>query len=233
MEKTRRIGRRYLTGHGALMLCLGLATCTLASLMTRSQFGELGYDVAVVLSISSLSIVGGSFSLLVLAERSYCPIANYLTVLLLSVACWSLFWFLGSAPTELRFLTLLAGAHGVVWSLWYVRLALYFGAFPRKAVLLSILAATTSFLGIALATEPELTQLSAVSVSAYYNMYIGIQILVTTVYFYRELEGERWSLRRSQERSEVSIPGNSRTARFEATVTEPDLEKKPVRVTAN
>jgi len=135
METTRRIGRRSLMGHGALMLCLGLATCTLATLMTRSEFGELGYAVAVVLSISSLSIMGTYFSLLALAERSYCPIANYLTVLLLSIACWFLFWFLGSAPTDLRLLTLLAGAHGVVWSLWYVRLALYFGALPKKAFL--------------------------------------------------------------------------------------------------
>src|ERR1035438_4598911 len=149
MASTRRIGRRYLTGHGALMVCLGLATCTLASLTTRPVFGELGYATAVALSISSLLIVGVSFGVLVLAERSDCPFANYLTVLLFSVASWILFWFLGSEPTDLRSLTLLAGVHGVVWSLWYVRLALNFGAFPRKAVLLSILAATTSFLGIA------------------------------------------------------------------------------------
>ncbi len=211
MAKKRRIGRRQLMGHGVLMLCLGLATCTLASLITRPAFAELGYAIAVCLSASCLLIVGIYFGALILAERSHRPIANYLIVGLLSIACWLLFWVLGSAPTDLRILTVLAGIHGVVWSLWYVRLALYLKAFPRKAALLCILAAASSFLGIALATETELTQLGAVAVSAYYAMYMGIQILLTTVYFHREFESDGWSLhRRGDEGCEVSVPGISR-----------------------
>jgi hypothetical protein len=221
-------------GHGALMLCLGLATCTLASLMASPAFAELGYAIAVVLSASCLVIVGIYLGELAFGERSYCPIANYLLVGLLSIACWLMFWLLASAPTELRLLTLLAGMHGIVWSLWYVRLAFYLKAFPKKAALLSILAATTSFLGIALATESELTQLSATAVAAYYTMFIGIQILLSTLYLYREFEIEGWSLRSpAHERKAVSVAANSRVPHVQNSVTQLEAEEKSVRVTVS
>jgi hypothetical protein len=210
MEKTRRIGRRYIAVHGALMLCLGLAMCILASVMTRSGFAEFGYAVAVVLSSSCLLLVWICFGALVIAERRHCPITNYVLIGLLSIVCWFFFGFVSSALTDLRALTLLAGIHGVVWSLWYARLALYMDVFPRKAALLSILAATTAFLGIALATVPEITQISAVAGAAYYAMFIGIQILLTVVYLYREFEaGAPLPRLSSYERSEVRISGNS------------------------
>ena len=227
MAKALTIGRGYMAGHGALMLCIGLATCTLASLMTGSAFAGSGYAIAVVLSASCLLIVGTYLGALVLAERSHCPIANYLIVGLLSIACWFVFWLLGSAPTDLRLLTLLAGMHGVVWSLWYVRLAFYLKAFPRKAALLSILAATTSFLGIALATKSELTQLNAAAVAAYYTMITGIGILLTTVYFHRELRIEGGLLHlQSHEHREVSIHADPRRRKTQRIVTQPEAEEK-------
>jgi hypothetical protein len=224
MANALTTGQRYMTGHGTLMLCVGLATCTLASLMASSAFAEFGYAIAVVLSASCLLIVGAYLGVLVLTERSHCPIAHYLMAGLLSVVCWLVFWLLGSAPTELRLLTLLAGLHGVVWSLWYVRLAFYLKAFPRKAALLSILAATTSFLGIALATESELTQLSAATLAAYYTMIIGIGILLTRVYFHRELKIEGRLLHLQQR--EVSIHADPRRPKTPSVVTEPEAEEK-------
>lgn len=224
MAKALTIGRRYMTGHGALMLCVGLATCTLASLMASSKFAELGYAIAVVFSASCLLIVGIYLGALVLAERSRHPIAHYLIVGLLSIACWLAFWLLGSASTDLRLLTLLAGMHGVVWSLWYVRLAFHLKAFPRKAALLSFLAATTSFLGISLATESELTQLSAAALAAYYTMIIGIGILLTRVYFHCELRIEGRLLHLQQR--EASIHADPRRPKTPRVVTEPEVEEK-------
>lgn len=233
MAKTWTNGRHYLTGHGALMLCLGLATCTLASLMTSSTFAKLGYAIALALSATCLLVVGIYLGARMVAERSHYPIMNYLIVGVMSIACWLLFWLLGSAPTDLRLLTLLGGMHGVVWTLWYVRLAFNMKAFPRKAAFLSILAATTSFLGIALATESELTQLSAASIAAYYTLVIGIEILVTTVYLYREFEMEAVSPQRIPVRSEVSIHRDPRKHKRHGIFARPGPKEKPARITAN
>jgi len=234
MALTRRIGWRYSMTHGLLMLCLGLVTCALASFMASPAFAELGYAIAVGISASCLLIVGTYLGSFVLGESPQYPIANYVAVGLLSIACWLVFWLLGSAQTDLRMLTQLAGMHGVVWSLWYVRLAFHLKAFPKRAVLLSILAATTSFLGIALATEPELTQLSAVAVAAYYSMFIGMQILLTTLYLYREFETQEWSLRRrSHERKYASVSANASTPADQVSVSLPEGKGKPVRVTVS
>ncbi len=234
MAKSWKIGPRYVTGHGALILCLGLATCVLSSLMTSSPFAEMGYFIAVALSISCLLIVGIELGKSVLGERPHCPPGNYFVVGLMSIVCGCLFWLLGSAPTELRLLSLLVGAHGVIWGLWYFRLAFYLKSFPQKAALLSILAATTAFLGIAIAKEPELTQIRAVALAAYYAMFLGIQIFVTAAYLYREFETEDWSLRRhNNEASEVHLHESSRTPIVHIIVTPEGANENPARVTLN
>jgi hypothetical protein len=201
--------------------------------MSKPEFGGLGYGIAVAISASSLMIVTINLGRRLLAERSNPDIANYLIVGLLSIACWSAFWVIESVPTDLRLLTLLVGMHGVVWSLWYVRLAFRLKALPRKAALLCILAATTSFLGIAIATEPELTQLSAVSIAAYYAMYIGIQIFLTTIYFYREFEKEQGlQLVPSREHRKVATHADPRRHHIHGNVIHQEVEEESVRTTA-
>jgi hypothetical protein len=188
MTKTRKIGWRFLAAHGALMLGVGLAACTLASLMVSPGFVQATYRIAVVLFASCLLITGFYFGKTVYGERPHLPIANYLITGLLSIVSWSILWLLRSAPVDLRFLSILAGMQGVLWGMWYVRLAFYLRNLPRKAALLCILAGTDSFLGMVLSTQSEHSQLSAVSTVAYYSMFIGIQIFLAAIYLYREME---------------------------------------------
>ena len=202
MVKTWNVGRHFLMGHGVLMLCLGIALCFLGSLMADPSFDALGYTIAVVLTALCLLISGVYLGVLENRAGHRRPVGIYLLAGALSIACWLIFWLIQSVPTDLRLLVLLAGLHGLFWGLWYVRLALHFQAYARKAVLLSVLAATTSSLGIILATQSQLSKLSAVTAVACYTMFIGIQILLTTMYLYRECgtEGELLSGSSPQEK---------------------------------
>jgi hypothetical protein len=186
MVKTWNVGRHFLMGHGVLMLCLGIALSLIGSLMADPLFDALGYTMAVVLTALCLLISGGYLGVVEnrAGQRRLADI--YLLAGALSIYCWLIFWLIQSAPMDLRLLVLLAGLHGLFWGLWYVRLALHFQAYARKAVVLSVLAATTSFIGIILATQSQLSKLSAVTVVACYMTFIGIQILLTTAYLYRE-----------------------------------------------
>jgi hypothetical protein len=181
-------------GHGALMLFLGMAVCALASVIASLGSSSVAYTVAVVLSALGLIFTAVYFTAVAIRERSRSLLTLYLAVMLLSIVGWALFWLMRSAPVDLRLLRLLAGAQGVVWSMWYVRLAFHLKAYPRKAAFLCILAATTSFLGTVLATQPQPSQLSAVATLSYYSMLIGMQILLTATYLHRELETTEESL---------------------------------------
>lgn len=186
MVKTWNLGRIFLMGPGVLMLCLGMALFSLGSLMANPMLDKLGYTMTVVLTALCLLIAGVYLWVLENRARHRHPVPIYLLVGAFSIVCWLIFWLIQSAPLDIRLLVLLAGLHGLFWGLWYVRLALHFQAYAKKAVVLSVLAATTSSMGIILATQSELTQLSAVTVVACYMTFIGIQILLTTVYLYRE-----------------------------------------------
>jgi len=193
MAKTWKVRRNaLLMGHGALMLCLGMALCSLGSAMSNPVLDELGYAIAVVLTALCLLIPGVFFG--VFAKKVRPPIVTYLGVGALSIASWLIFWLIQSAPSDLRFLVLLAGLHGLLWSLWYVKLAFSFQACPTKAALLCVLAATTSFLGIVLATQSQFSKLSAVTAVGCYTLFIGVQILLTTTYLYRSIETQEESL---------------------------------------
>lgn len=186
MVKTWNVGRHFLMGHGVLMLCLGIALCLLGSLMADPSLDASGYTVAVALTALCLLLSGGYLGV-VEYRAGQRRLANiYLLAGALSIACWLIFWLFQSAPTDLGLLVLLAGLHGLFWGLWYVRLALHFQAYKRKALVLSVLAATTSSVGIILATHSQPSNLSAVTVVACYMTSIGIQILLTTAYLYRE-----------------------------------------------
>ncbi len=186
MVKTWNIGRHFLMGHGVLMLCLGIALCLLGSLMADPSLDTLGYTTAVVLTALGLLISVGYLEVMEYRAGQRRLANLYLLAGALSIACWLIFWLIQSAPTDLRLLVLLAGLHGLFWGLWYVRLADHFQAYARKAVVLSVLAATTASIGIILATQSQPSKLSAVTAVACYMMFIGIEILLTTLYLYRE-----------------------------------------------
>lgn len=226
MIATQRIGRHFLAAHGALMLCLGLAACILATLMANPAFARFGYMIAIVLTASCLVITGIYFGAIAYSERSRLPVTNYFAVGLLSIASWVIFWFIRSAPIDLRLLSLLAGMYGMFWGLWHVRLALHLRAFPAKATFLCILAAATSFLGIVLSTQSQPSQLSAVAVVAYYSMLIGIEILLATLYLYRECEALEGALSCDfLERGQVSIATDSRRSPIRGITTSQKWKK--------
>jgi hypothetical protein len=158
--------------------------------MATPAFVQIGYTMAVVLLAICLLISGINLGVVVYRERYHLRIFNYLMVGLLSLGAWSVIWLIRSAPIDLRLLSLLTGVQGAVLSLWYVRLALHLKSLPEKATLLSIVAATTSFLAMVLSTQFQPSRLSAVAVIAYFSMFIGMQILLTAMYLYRELKME-------------------------------------------
>lgn len=186
MSHTMRVSRLYMMGQGLLMLCLGTALFILGSIMANPAFDESGYMIAVILVASCLLINGVYHGFLVSRARPRLPIGKYLMACALSISSWLIFWLIQSAPSEIRLLTILAGMQGLFWSLWYMRLAFRLQANFRKAFLLSILAATTSFLGIILATQAHLSEISSVTEVACFTAFIGVQVLLTAIYLFRE-----------------------------------------------
>ncbi len=190
LVRTWNVGRHFLMGHGVLMLCLGMVLSSLGSLMTNPVFGQVGYTVAVGLTAVCLLIAGlvAYRGELKHGEFPRRRIAVFALAGALSIACWLIFFKFQSGTVDIRFLVLLAGFHGLFWGLWYMRLAFHFQAYSRKAVVLCVLAGTTTTLGIILATQFHLSEISAVTAVACYAMFIGIQILLTTLYVYRDCE---------------------------------------------
>jgi uncharacterized membrane protein HdeD (DUF308 family) len=184
MVKTWKVGRHLLLWHGGLMLCLGIALFCLVGFMANPIHDESGYTMAVVLAALCLLIACVCYVMQENRARRRAFIALYLLVGSVSIACWSIFWMVQSPPLDIPLLVLLAGLHGLFWGLWYLRLAFHFRAYPKKAVVLCILAGTTSSLGIVLSTRSQPTNLSAVTAVACYTMFIGVQILLTAPYLY-------------------------------------------------
>jgi hypothetical protein len=191
MENMRKVGSNSLAGQGVLMLCLGMALSALGSVMANPLHAELGYGLAAVLTSLCLLVAVIHLGVLEVREGSRRPVAIYLLAAGSSITCWLIFWLAQSASADIRFLGILAGLHGLFWGLWYVRLAIRFQSYAAKAVVLCFLAASTSCVGIILATWPELTKLSSVTVVACYLSFIGTQILLTAAFLHRECEAER------------------------------------------
>jgi uncharacterized membrane protein HdeD (DUF308 family) len=97
-----------------------------------------------------------------------------------------IFWLLQSASVDLRLLGILAGLHGLFWGTWYMRLAFQFQSNSIKQLTLAALGATTSSLGIILATRPGLSKLSSVTVVGCYMIILGLQLYLTSAFLYRE-----------------------------------------------
>ena len=189
-KKLKVRSRSLLIGHGMLMLSLGMALFFLSTLISDPHFEKIGYVAANALTAACLLIPASVFTVFAKRLRHPRPMVVYLSVCALSIACWVTFWFVQFSPVDVPSLALLAGLHGVFWSLWYVRLALNFKGYPVKATLLSILAASMPFLGAILATQAELSPVRAVTMVAGYAMYIGISTLSMTVYLFRECADE-------------------------------------------
>jgi len=178
--------RVFLAGHGLLMLFLGMALFLISNLMSDPLFERSGYAAANMITAIGLMIPASAFLVSASRRRHSRPLFVYLWVSALSIATWVTFWFVQSFPRNMPLLVLLAGLHGIFWSIWYVRLAYKFQGHPVKATLLSIIAAAMSFVGMILATEAGPSLIHAVAIVAGYALYVGTTTLGVTVYLFRE-----------------------------------------------
>lgn len=188
MVKGWKVGHGFLMGQGVFTLAVGMALCSLGSFMTNPKAGSLGYIVAV--SLTAVSLLGQAIIAYngLLANRvwRHRELYIYFSAGMFSVACWLVFWLRRLAPLDA--LVLLAGLYGLLWSVLYIGLTFHLRPSPRKAIMLCVLAATTSVIGILLSTQSDLSSISAVTAVACYLTWIGIQTLLTAPYLFRNWE---------------------------------------------
>jgi hypothetical protein len=177
---------KSLTKNGVLMIGLGTALCALGSLMAKPINERLGYALAEVLAALCLLIVGVSVGFRENSTLPRRPGTVYLAAGASSLVCCMLFWLIQSASIDLRLLGILAGLHGLFWGTWYMRLAFQFQSNSIKQLTLAALAATTSSLGIILATRPGLSKLGSVTTVGCYMIILGLQLYLTSAFLYRE-----------------------------------------------
>jgi hypothetical protein len=177
---------KSLTKNGVLMIGLGTTLCGLGSLMAKPINEQLGYALAEVLAALCLLIVGVSVGLRENPMLPRRPGTVYLAAGAASLVCCLIFWLIQSASGDLRLLGILAGLHGLFWGTWYMRLAFQFQSNSIKQLTLAALAATTSSLGIILATRPGLSKLGSVTAVGCYMIILGLQLYLTSAFLYRE-----------------------------------------------
>ncbi len=178
--------RKSLTKNSVLMIGLGTALCALGSLMAKPMNEQLGYLLAEVLTALCLLLVCAFVGM---RENNAPPqrlSAIYLAAGVASIVCCLIFWLVQSASADLRWLGILAGLHGLVWGAWYLRLAFQFRSNSIKQLMLVATAATTSSLGIILATRPGLSKLGSVTAVGCYMIVLGMQLYLTSAFLYRE-----------------------------------------------
>lgn len=212
MSSTLHVGKpKFLMANGVLMLGLGMGLFALGSVMTNPVFEDSCYVVAILLTSLCLLITGAYYGALAIVDHRRCPISFYLLIGTLSIACWLILWLIQSATFDIPLLDLLAGFQGVFWGMWYMRLAFGLKAHRNKATLLCIQAATTSFLGVILATQSQISRLTSVTEVACYSGFLGVQILFSSAYLFRECEKEKeLQPKQSPERDDIDINENSK-----------------------
>jgi hypothetical protein len=186
MANTLKIGKHSLTNHGVLMIGLGTALCALGSLMARPMREQIGYALAAALTAICLLIACISLGI---RENRIIPqrlAAIYLMAGASSIVCCLVFWLIQSASIDLRVLGVLAGLVGLFWGFCYMRLAFQFQTSSIKAPILCAMAATTSSIGIILATRSGLSKLSSVTSVGCYMTLLGVQIYLTAAFLHRE-----------------------------------------------
>lgn len=184
MPKTWTIGHRSLAGHGFLMLGAGIGVCSLASLMASSDTEQLSYTLSIALVSLSLLPPAVYLGMNAFKQHSNRVLLSYVVAAYSSLAAWFTLWLIMSSPTDVRLLNLLAGLHGIIWALWYLRLAHYLHEYPAKSSLMCILAATTALLGVVIATQSRTSAIGSASAVSCYMMIVGTEILMTTIYIY-------------------------------------------------
>lgn len=177
---------KSLTKNGVLMIGLGTALCALGSLMARPMNEQLGYLLAEALTALCLLLVCVSVGTRENQAQSQRLSTVYLAAGAASIACCLVFWLVQSASVDLRLLGILAGLHGLVWGGWYLKLAFQFQPNSIKQLMVVATAATTSSLGIILATRPGLSKLGSVTVVGCYMIVLGMQLYLTSAFLYRE-----------------------------------------------
>ena len=175
-----------LTKHGVLMIAFGTALCALGSLMVRPVREQIGYAVAAALTALCLLTAWLSLGI-----RRKGPVAHRLSPFYVlggaaSIVCSLIFWLVQSASIDLRVVGILAGLVGLLWASCYMRLAYQFQSSTIKAAILCGLAATTSSIGIIVATRSGLSKLSSVTAVGCYLIVLGAQIYLTAAFLHRE-----------------------------------------------
>jgi predicted secreted protein len=186
MVKMLRTGSRTSTKHGVLMIAFGTALCALGSVMVRPMREQTGYVVAAVLTALCLLTAWFSLGIRPNAPATRRQSRVYLMGGAASIVCSLLFWLVQSASIDLRVVGVLAGLVGLLWASWYMRLAYQFQSSSIKAAVLCGLAATTSSIGIIVATRSGLSKLSSVTTVGCYLIILGAQIYLTAVFLHRE-----------------------------------------------
>lgn len=175
-----------LTKNGILMIGLGTTICALGSLMAKPANEQLGYVLAEVLAALCLLLVGVTVGIRENPMLPQRPSTVYLAAGASSIVCCLIFWRIQSASADLRLLGILAGLHGLFWGAWYLRLAFHFQSNSIRQITLAATAATTSSLGIILATRPGLGELDSVTAVGCYMILLGMQLYLTSAFLYRE-----------------------------------------------
>ncbi len=188
MATAPKLRMAVVLGPGVFMLCLGMALSALGSYMTVPTIESSGYIAAVLLTAACLlgPVLVACIGISLNGYWRRREVWLYLWLGIFSVVCWLAFWFIRLAPLEM--LVVLAGFHGLFWSIYYVGLALHLQLSPLKSTVLCVLAGTTSAIGIILATLSNLTDLGAVTAVACYITWIGTQNLLLLPYLFNNLE---------------------------------------------
>lgn len=187
MEACSPVSRDNVTADGVLMLTLGSLLFMLIPLMVYPPTERIGYRAAVVATTAALCLGGMLLGRSFLAANSQVRL-TYILVVELSLVAWLAVWAIRSLPLALDLLLVLAGAHGLLWGIRMLRLATRLKDIaPFAAVLVSLLGASTSAGGIAIAVESSLTRMTALTLLACYAVYIGVVLTSLELWLYRLL----------------------------------------------
>lgn len=178
------------------MIALGTLVCALGSLMARPVREQVGYVLAAVLTAACLLIAFRSLGIMKTRTMPQGLMRVYLAAGALSIACCMVFLLVQPGAQDIRVLGILAALLGLFWASCYMRLAFHFSANPLQSGTFSILAATTSSLGIILAARSGLSKLDVVTADGCYMIMLGVQVYLTAAFLHREFERVQTSSRR-------------------------------------
>ena len=176
-----------LTKHGVLMIAFGTLVCALGSLMARPVREQMGYILAVALTAACLLIAYRSLGIFTSNAIPQGLTRIYLAGGLLSIVSCVVFWLVEPGGLDLRVLGILTALLGLFWGSCYMRLAFDARGNALQSGMFSILAATTSSLGIIVATRSGLSKFGEVTADGCYLILLGVQVYLTAVFLHREV----------------------------------------------